>query len=509
MDQPKAMTRPAGYAELLDRYSVRAVPNWHRSVLSEGGIRRTDSSAGEVVETYPAAYWPGESPGDHLEFALKYDGLNLGLLAVLLPAIGAEEVTRYVGSKPNGKYARRIWYFYEMLTGDRLPLSDLTQGNYVDLLDGDEHFTSDRGEPIRRQRVNNNLLGDISFCPTVRRTAIITNFISQDLAARCRKLISSYSPELLRRALSYLYTKEMKSSFEIENIKPDASRTERFISLLRVALKEDLCTKPLLIDLQNQIVDPRFKDDDYRNSQNYVGQTVSAGKERVHYVCPKPEHVSALMAGLISAHGRMERGGIHPVVQAAIVGYGFIFAHPFEDGNGRIHRLLIHNILSRRGFVPDGVIFPVSAAMLKQPAAYDASLEAFSRPLLALVEYTLDDQGRMTVHNDPGVWYRYPDMTVQVESLFDFVGRTIETELVEELAFLANYDETKRSVQAIVDMPDRDIDLFIRFCLQNNGRLSQRKREPHFQLLTDDEIQRLERAVAEGYKQRDDGPAES
>ncbi len=505
MDQPKATTRPAGYTALLDRYAIRAMPNWHRSVISEGSTRRTDSSAGEVVETYPAAYWPGESPGDHLEFALKYDGMNLGILAVLLPAIGANEIARYINSKPNGKYARRIWYFYEMLTGDRLPLADLTQGNYVDLLESEEHFTFDRAEPIRRQRVNNNLLGDASFCPTIRKTETISAFIARDLSARCRTLISSYSPELLRRALSYLYTKETKSSFEIENIKPDANRTERFIALLRVALKEDLCTKPRLIDLQNQIVDPRFKDDDYRDSQNYVGETVSIGKERVHYVCPKPEHVTALMAGIISAHVRMERGSVHPVIQAAIVGYGFVFVHPFEDGNGRIHRLLIHNILSRRGFVPEGVIFPVSAAMRKQAAAYDASLEAFSRPLLALVEYTLDDQGRMTVHNDPGVWYRYPDMTVQAESLFTFVEQTIETELVEELAFLANYDDTKRSVQAIVDMPDRDIDLFIRFCLQNNGKLSQRKRESHFRLLTNEEIDRLERAVAEGYKQPDSG----
>jgi len=505
MDQLKATTRPAGYSALLDRYKVRAIPNWHRSVISESATRRTDSTANEVVETYPAAYWPGESPGDHLEFALKYDGMNLGLLAVLLPAIGAEEVTRYVSSKPTGKYARRIWHFYEMLTGDRLALADITQQTYIDLLDDEEHFTSDRREPIRRQRINNNLLGDASFCPTVRRTAMISAFISRDLAARCRALISTYSPDLLRRALSYLFTKETKSSFEIESIKPDANRTERFISLLRAALKEDLCTKPRLIDLQNQIVDPRFKEDDYRDSQNYVGQTVSVGKEHVHYVCPKPEHVAALMAGLISSHGRMERAGIHPVVHAAIVGYGFVFVHPFEDGNGRIHRLLIHNILSRRGFVPDGVIFPVSAAMLKQPSAYDSSLEAFSGPLQELVEYTFDDRGRLTVQNDPGLWYRYPDMTVQVESLFNFVDRTIETELVEEIVFLANYDETKRAVQAIVDMPDRDIDLFIRFCLQNNGRLSQRKRESHFQSLTDVEVERLERAVAEGYRQTENG----
>ena len=47
MDQPKATTRPAGYTALLDRYAIRAMLNWHRSVISEGSTRRTDSSAGE------------------------------------------------------------------------------------------------------------------------------------------------------------------------------------------------------------------------------------------------------------------------------------------------------------------------------------------------------------------------------------------------------------------------------------------------------------------------------
>jgi Fic family protein len=47
-----------------------------------------------------------------------------------------------------------------------------------------------------------------------------------------------------------------------------------------------------------------------------------------------------------------------------------------QDGNGRIHRFLIHNILARRKFTPEGLMFPVSAVMLKNPADYDASLEA-------------------------------------------------------------------------------------------------------------------------------------
>lgn len=500
MISEQAGHRSAGYAALIERYSLDVVPNWHRSVVSDGAVRRTDATPSAVLDTYPSTYWPGDDPGAHIEFALKYDGTNLGLLAAILSAIGPEEITRFVQSKPTGKYARRIWYFYEMLTGEQLPLADLSKGNYIDLLDPDEYMVLASGERVRRQRVNNNMLGDARFCPMVRRTETITRFVDRDLATRCAELIRAYPSELLTRALSYLYTKETKSSFEIEHIKPDASRTERFITLLQAALTEDLCRKNRLIELQNSIVDPRYRDSDYRNSQNYIGETVHYGNERIHYVCPKPEHVESLMAGMVEAHQRIEQGGVHPVVHAALVGYAFVFVHPFEDGNGRIHRLLIHNILTRRRFAPAGVIFPVSAAMLKQQAAYDASLEAFSRPILGLVEYTLDDEGRMTVHNDAGIWYRYPDMTTQVECLFAFVEQTIETELVEELEFLANYDRTKRAMQEIIDMPDREIDLFIRFCLQNNGKLSQRKREAKFARLTDEEIRRLEEVVATGCK---------
>ena len=144
-------------------------------------------------------------------------------------------------------------------------------------------------------------------------------------------------------------------------------------------------------------------------------------------------------------------------------------------------------------------MFPVSASLLKNLADYDASLEAFSRPLMALVEYSLDEEGQMTVQNDTARWYRYVDMTPQAEALFRFIEQTIETELFEELAFLANYDETKRAIQEIVDMPDRQIDLFIRFCLQNHGRLSGRKRAGPFAFLSEEEIARMEQAIQSSY----------
>ena len=499
-NQDKSKCRPAGYAALVERYGLNVAPNWHRSFVGGAGTRRIDSTQGVIEEVYPSKYWPGDTLGDHLEFALKYDGTNLAILACLFQKADGQDFLEYVRSKPTGKYVRRLWFLYEFLTGKTLPMDDVKQGNYIDLLDPDKYYTVIPARQVRRQRINDNLPGDRRFCPTIRRTDTLRNFESADLPERCRQVVSPYSPELLKRALAYLYARETKSSFEIERIKPASNRTERFVALLQLAEREDFCEKIRLIELQNRIVDPRFCAADYRSSQNYVGETVAWQEEKIHLVCPKPEDLADLMEGLLSAHKRMGAGKVSAVIHAAAVSYGFVFLHPFEDGNGRIHRFLIHNILARRGFTPKGLMFPISASMLKNSAGYDASLEAFSRHLMALVEYSLDEEGCMTVHNDTATLYRYIDMTPQAEALFCFIDQTIHTELAGELAFLARYDETRSAIRQIADMPDRKIDLFIRFCLQNNGRLSPGKRASHFDFLSNEEIIRLEQAVQKAYE---------
>ena len=192
-----------------------------------------------------------------------------------------------------------------------------------------------------------------------------------------------------------------------------------------------------------------------------------------------------------------------------MIAYGFVFIHPFEDGNGRSHRFLIHNVLARRSFTPPGVIFPVSAVMLKDRVGYDRSLEAFSAEVRPpLVDYRLDDHGRLTVRNGTAPLYRFMDLTAQVESLFDFVRVTIDRDLIGEIHFIRRYDVAKRGIRAVADVPDRLVDLFIRCCLQNRGRISKRKRETTFVKLTDAEVERMEgivRAAQDWTPSADDG----
>lgn len=493
--------RPAGYAWLLRRFNLTSIPDWHISSVVTTSSRRQKPRAGHNENIYPLKYWPGGKVGNHLEFALKYDGISLSSLKLIFDAVAETEIVDYVKSKPTGKYARRIWFFYEFLTGRRLPVEDLTQGNYLELLEPDIYYTLDQGIKSQRHRIINNLLGTREFCPIVRKTEKLKKMNPLNFQGRCEEIVKSYPSHLLKTVLGCLYGKETKASFEIECVKPDTTLTKKFVASLKLARRQEFCDKNSLINLQNLIVDPRFADRDYRTIQNYIGQTISYREQFVHYVCPKPQDLPSLMCGLIASHQLMRSGGVSAVVHAAAVAYGFVFIHPFQDGNGRVHRFLIHNILSVRGAVPKDIMFPVSAAMLSNFGNYRDSLEAFSLPLMQLVEYSLDGLGRMTVHNDTAFLYRYIDMTTQAEALCDFINQVIENEIPEEFSFLTNYNNTKRAIQSVIDMPDRLIDLFIRICLENNGRLVARKRKSHFDFLTDDEVFSMESAVRKNLRE--------
>lgn len=489
--------RPIGYEWLRTQYQIESLPHYRTSSIIEHGGAKTIREGGKEHHLLPSQYDPGPSLGGQLEFALKHEGLNLEMLAALFERESLERITEVVNEKPLGQYRRRIWYLYEFLTGERLPLPDLRQGNYVPLADPDRYVVSRTPRRSSRHRINVNLLGGRGFIPAIRKTEALQQAQARKYDELARRTIRDIPPEVLARAVSYLYTKETKSSFQIEHEEPDVQRISRFVKLLRDAERKSFAEKGALIELQSAIVDPRFAASDYRSVQSYVGATHAFGREEIHYVCPKPEDVPSLMEGLIAAFEQMSDEGIDPVLCAAVLSFGFVFIHPFDDGNGRIHRFLIHNVLARTGYAPSGVIFPVSASMLQQMREYDEILESFSVPLQSLVNYSLNENGEMSVDGSTDRHYRYMDFTAICEKLYKFVEDTVMRQLPQELAFLRRYDAAKRAIRRIVDLPDQLLDLFVKGCAQNHGRLSSKKRESHFKMLSDEEIRRAESAIAE------------
>ena len=96
--------------------------------------------------------------------------------------------------------------------------------------------------------------------------------------------------------------------------------------------------------------------------------------------------------------------------------------------------------------------------------------------------------------NDTADFYRFFDATPHAEFLYACVRKTIEEDLPRETKFLASYDQFRSQIEAVVDMPDRTIDLLFRFLHQHGGRLSKRARETEFAQLTDTEVTAIERS---------------
>lgn len=491
---------PIGYQWLAKHFGVDPIPHFVESYLAQPGVRIREQAKGRSREIYPHTQYNPQSVFDHLEFALKREGLYLELLRMVLPRLVKDDVTAFVRSKPTGGNTRRIWYLYERFSGETLPVPDMTVGNYIDLLDPELYFTGPVMK-LARWRINRNLLHTVRFSPMIRRTPILHPTKDAELHERCADLINDVLPEVFQRALRYLYAKETRTSYAIEHETPTQARSEKFMALLAQAATDDFLTKEALVRLQNAIVDPRYAADSWRSIQNYVGRTLAPGMEEIHLVPPRPEDLGSLIDDWLKLASRLARFAfLPPIASAAIVAWLFVYFHPFEDGNGRIHRFLIHHILARRKFGPDGVLLPVSAVLLNRPADYDASLEIFSIPLKERSDYTLDDSGGMTVTNTTRDHFLYIDCTSMAEALYGFIEETIEKELPAELRYLQHYDIARVAMRNVVDMPEPAANLFLRLCLQNNGRLSKAKRKlPAFEKLTHREITVLENAIIQAY----------
>lgn len=488
------------------------------SRVPEGLLRRSTYVAGtrvrEVVEeiagvqrierTLPLIYAPDEADGilGHVAFAMKHETLHLGLLAATFAKLPAADVAAYVAAAPTGAYARRTGYLYELLTGtdlfSRLPDPKAVAGNYVLLLD-EERMVTAKPRRITRWKVDDNLLGDRVYSPMIERTAAAQAVLSRDWVKAVQEAVGTGgNAELLRRALQYLFRKETKSSFAIERESPSQERANRFISALEQAGRSPIAaalSEAELVRLQNLIVDPRFAAKSFRPGQNYVGGMVR-WEPVIHYVSPPPTLLHELMPGWATVSARLAES--EAVAQAAVAAFGFVFHHPFEDGNGRIHRFLIHDILVRRAVVPSGMALPVSAAILEDMAAYDRALEVYSSVVDQVARYTLSDSGVLTVTNPAeAAWvWRYPDLTPQVEYLGRVMERAVQM-VPEEVNFLVRYDRLLQRANQIVDLPDMRLGQLLAHVHENGGTLSNNKRKQQFRELTEEEIRRIEATYAD------------
>ena len=487
---PEAATL-AGYGALIEAYEL-AVPLPRKLSATGAHHRIREDEAWRILTPRHA---PSGDLEGHLTFALKYEGLDLAVLKRLFAATGPDAIAEIVRHTPTGSYARRIWFLYEWLMGERLDLPDAEAGRYVPVLDPRLQFATE-GVSAPRYRVKDNLPGTRDFCPLVARTARLERFIAMDLPRRARAAVDAVPRDLLARTAAFLLLKDSRSSYAIEGERPPQDRIQRWGRAIgeagRVALDRDELER-----LQRIVIgDARFLKLGFRTEGGFVG----AHDRETHM--PLPEHISArpqdlpsLVEGLI-AFDRGAARHVDPVLAAAVLAFGFVYIHPFEDGNGRLHRYLIHHVLAQRGFNPPGLVFPVSAAILDRIEAYRAVLESYSTRLLPLIAWQPTEKFNLRVLNDTADFYRYFDATPHAEFLYSCVHKTIEEDLPSETAFLRNSDAFRSQVEALVEMPERLVDLLFRFLQQNGGVLSHRARSNEFHALTEAEAAQIERIYA-------------
>jgi hypothetical protein len=478
---------PAGYSALINAYGL-AVP-LPRTLSAIGERHRIIETGGWRIMTPRHA--PHTTLEGHLTFALKYEGLDLAVLKRLFVATGPNAIERLVREKPTGSYARRIWFLYEWLTGTKLNLPDAETGRYVSVLDPDLQWEAE-GQNAPRYRLKNNLPGTPEFCPLVFRTAALNRFTALNLPQRAKDIVANVPRDLLARTAAFLLLKDSRSSYAIEGERPPQDRIQRWGRAIGEAGRQPLDREELLRLQRIVIGDSRFVKLGFRVEDGFIGE-----HDRESHT-PLPDHVSARpgdLSSLIDGMIAFDRGpaqAMDAVIAAAILAFGFVYIHPFEDGNGRIHRYLIHHVLAQHGFNPPGVVFPISAAILEQIEQYRQTLESYSQRLLPLIEWEPTEKFNIQVLNDTDDFYRFFDATPHAEFLYACVEKTVEHDLPNETAFLRRYDEFRIEVEAIIDMPERTIDLLFRFLHQNGGHLSNRAREREFRELTDRETKRIE-----------------
>ncbi len=209
-------------------------------------------------------------------------------------------------------------------------------------------------------------------------------------------------------------------------------------------------------------------------------------------ISAKANNVEQLVKGLINANEVLQDMSYDAVLAAATIAFGFVFIHPFVDGNGRLHRYIIHHILAKKAFTQQGVIFPVSASILDHIDDYRTVLEYYSHPLLEHIKWKGTEDHNVEVTNDTIDLYRYFDATKQAEFLYDCVEDTLERVIPEEVTYLQNYDAFKRYLDNNFEMPDKMVAILVRFLEQNNGVLSKRALKKEFSALKAEEIKDIE-----------------
>ena len=477
----------AGYAALTRDYNLAIPPSYPISLISP----RNRKAKTPIYKVFPQRYLPKNELFAQLSFALKYEGVQLLVLKKLFSIVKPEEIISIIESKPSGKYARSVWYLYEWLLETTLPVPDAKKKiNYTLLADPRIQYTLDITDKSERHRITNNLLGTREYCPHVLKTPTLLAYEAKQLGTDENQFPSRISKSIMLRASAFLLLKDSQSTFAIEGEHAKPNKLSRWGKAVSQAGAQPFTTEEI-IRLQQLVLPSKNKVTMgiRKKPGGFIGDYDRDTAEPIPaHISAKWEDLDSLLNGLIKTSEKLYVSSIDAVISAAIISFGFVFIHPLWDGNGRIHRYLIHHILARKQFSTQGMIFPVSAAIHERIDTYKQVLEKYSLPLQEFIEWETNSDKNPEVTNETADYYRYFDATHLAEYLYSCVEETIVKIIPDEIKLIQRFDEFKEQVEEESGLPDNKIKLLWTFLLQNDGKLSKSKRQKFFEDLTDEEV---------------------
>ena len=347
--------------------------------------------------------------------------------------------------------------------------------------------------------MRDNLLGTGSFCPVIKRTPALEMFLSLDLPARAREAVGHAGGHLVARAAGFMLLADSRASFQIEGERPPRNRLERWGRAVLQAGKNKL-TLDEIIGLDSLLIeDTRFVQAGLRTDGVFIGDRDHAGDPLPEFIGARAQDLADLMAGLLEANDRMRDDRIDPVLQAAATAFAFVYVHPFEDGNGRLHRCFIHHVLAERRFTPTGMVFPVSSVMLDRIDDYRDTLQAQSRPLMPFIQWRPTPERNVEVLTTQPTFTGTSTARRPPSSSMPVYGAPLKTSCPAKSTTCAAttrpYSASWRPSRSLTRIAE-ELVMFIR---QNNGALPRKRREGTFKELSDEEVRRVESIVVDAF----------
>lgn len=515
MDYPKDVIGTAWLAQYFAVEPIQFLP----IVSYISGSRRTQLDAQVRLEGYPENMRPVDEPAAHLQWMLRHEVVHFELLSRVFEKSGPDFIQHWVNEVPTGSYARRAAFLYEWLSGGELDIPTRLAGNYVDVLDSKRQLAASVEQHSRnsRWRVNDNLPGTSYFCPLVLMNQELVKAMNLDVPTLLNQLRQAFGDELLQKSAVWLTLGESRSSFAIEGEGGQVNRIQRFADVIErwTGQGDSPLSAESLSKLQKEILGGTsiLKSFGLRQSPVFVGQTVNF-QEVVHYIAPPVEDLNLMLDGLrIFLERTQEQSAI---MRAAVSAFAFVYIHPLADGNGRIHRFWVNDILRRDGVVPEPLILPISTVLVDDPVerkAYEQVLNVVSKPLMERVREDVHfDRSKYTVYPDgvPSnfffsaddvarpVW-RYPNLTEHVIFMAKLIQRALTEEMEEQSKILLRFNKASLAIKEIIEMPNQQVDRIIRSVREQRGVLSNKLAKEMPILAQDDLWERIVIAVNEAF----------